>query len=72
MATRERGRPVGRGLTHSAIKERKRQSDRKRSREKIFIGDHFERWTRVKEELNFTFNYELAGYLLDRFVKTEV
>lgn len=27
---------------------------------RVYIGEHFERWTRVG---NFTFNYDLAGFL---------
>ncbi|XP_061190316.1 serine-rich adhesin for platelets-like [Saccostrea echinata] len=69
MATRKRGRPVGGGLTQSEIKERKRKSDRERNREKIFIGHHFQRWNRVKRELKFMYNHELAGYFLDRYEK---
>jgi hypothetical protein len=69
MAPKKRGRKEGwSGLTESARKAKRRQTDRERSREKIFIGEHFERWNRVKTELNLMFNHELAGLLLDRFV----
>lgn len=70
MATvRKRGRPAGTSsLTDSARKAKKRQADRERSKEKIFIGEHHERWNRVKAELDMKFNHEVAGYLLDRFV----
>nr|XP_034315406.1 LOW QUALITY PROTEIN: uncharacterized protein LOC105340464 [Crassostrea gigas] len=63
--TRKRGRPAT--LTDSARKRRKMQVDRDRSRERIFIGDHFERWNRVKADLNLRFNHEVAGFLLDRY-----
>lgn len=68
MASRKRGRPFGTQLTLSERKERKRKSERERSREKIYIGEHSERWNRLKDQLMFTFNFELAGFLLDRFV----
>lgn len=68
MASRKRGRPFGTQLTLSERKERKRKSERERSREKIYIGEHSERWNRLKDQLKFTFNFELAGFLLDRFV----
>lgn len=68
MASRKRGRPFGAQLTLSERKERKRKSERERSREKIFIGEHSERWNRLKDQLKFTFNFELARFLLDRFV----
>ncbi|XP_062587796.1 uncharacterized protein LOC134249458, partial [Saccostrea cucullata] len=66
MATvRKRGRPAS--LTDSTRKERKRQSDRERGKEKIFIGDQLERWNAVREELDMKFNHEVAGFLLDRY-----
>lgn len=52
----------------SERRERKKQLARKRYKEKIFIGPHIEKWNRVKEELNFSLNYELAGYLLKQSV----
>ncbi|XP_034333106.2 uncharacterized protein [Magallana gigas] len=51
----------------SERRERKKQLARKRYKEKIFIGPHIEKWNRVKEELNFSLNYELAGYLLKQY-----
>lgn len=71
MASRKRGRPFGAQLTLSERKERKRKSERERSREKIFIGEHSERWNRLKDQLKFTFNFELAGFLLDRYDQSQ-
>ena len=68
MASRKRGRPFGSQLTLSERKERKRKSERERSKEKIYIGEHFNRWNDMKEKLKLMFNYEMAGFLLDRFV----
>ena len=70
MATvKKRGRPAGTTkMTESAKKARRRQVDQERSREKIYMGNHFDRWNAVKGELNLMFHHEVAGYLLDRFV----
>jgi hypothetical protein len=68
MASRKRGRPFGSALSLSARKERKKMQDRERGRERVFIGDHVERWNRVKEELHLMYNHEVAGALLDRSV----
>lgn len=67
MASRKRGRPFGSDLTLSQRKAKRQAIDRGRSREKVYIGAHFQRWNRVKEEMNLV-NHELAGFLLDRFV----
>ncbi|XP_022339797.1 uncharacterized protein LOC111134747 [Crassostrea virginica] len=67
MASRKRGRPFGSQLTLSERKERKRKSERERSKEKIYIGEHFNRWNDMKEKLKFMFNYEMAGFLLDSY-----
>lgn len=74
MATvKKRGRPAGTTkMTESAKKARRRQVDQERSREKIYIGKHFERWNAVKDELDLSFHHEVAGYLLDRFVFTYI
>jgi hypothetical protein len=64
--TNKLGRPVGGVLLRSAIKKRKRQSDERRNTEKIYIREYMERWNREREAFNLTFNYEAAGYLLDK------
>lgn len=66
MASRNRGRPFGSDLTLPQQKAKRQAIDRER-REKVYIEAHFQRWNRVKEELNLV-NHELAGFLLDRFV----
>jgi hypothetical protein len=68
VTTRRRGRPPGGGLTRAEIREKKRLSDKKRNKEKVYIGEHYVRWCALREELKLTFNYEVAGILLDRFV----
>ena len=72
MATvKKRGRPAGTTkTTESAKKARRRQVDQER--DKIYKGNHFERWNAVKGELNLTFHHEVAGYLLDRFVLNHI
>jgi hypothetical protein len=66
-----RGRSVRGGLSRSVIEEQKRQSDKIRNTENIYIGEHMKRWNRVRESLNLTFNYEVAGFF-DRQVHVTV
>jgi hypothetical protein len=68
MASRKRGRPYGSRLSLSARKERKKMLDRERGRERVFIGDHIDRWNRLKVALHLEYNHEVAGVLLDRSV----
>lgn len=59
--------PDSKRVSQSERRERKRLLARKRYKEKIFIGPVIEKWNRVKKELNFSLNYELAGYLLKQY-----
>jgi hypothetical protein len=68
LRSRQRGRLVGGGFSRSAIKGRKRQSDKRRNDEKIYIREYMEQWNREREALNLKFDYEVARYLLDKTV----
>ncbi|NXK90503.1 ZN692 protein, partial [Formicarius rufipectus] len=47
-------------------RQRRRELDARRSRCRIRIGGHLERWCRLKEQLGFALHSQLAQFLLDR------
>ncbi|NWR81098.1 ZN692 protein, partial [Centropus unirufus] len=47
-------------------RQRRRELDARRSRCRIRIGGHLERWCHLKEQLGFTLHSQLAQFLLDR------
>ena len=59
---RKRGRP--RVLTDDDRKRKKRELQRFTSRTKVYLGDQYERWQRLKKERDET-NRGLAKVLLD-------
>ncbi|NWH67602.1 ZN692 protein, partial [Geococcyx californianus] len=48
-------------------RQRRRELDARRSKCRIRIGGHLERWCRLKEQLGFALHSQLAQFLLDRF-----
>lgn len=61
---RKRGRP--RVLTDADRKRKKRELQRFTSRTKVYLGDQYERWQRLKKERDET-NRGLAKVLLDNW-----
>lgn len=64
MESRKRGRPST--LTDLDRKRNKMLSDKDRRKKQVFIGDHIDRWQRVKEDIGFYKDHDVAGFLLDR------
>uniref|UniRef100_A0A8B9MKL1 Zinc finger protein 692 n=1 Tax=Accipiter nisus TaxID=211598 RepID=A0A8B9MKL1_9AVES len=48
---------------------KRRELDARRSKCRIRIGGHLERWCRLKEQLGFALHSQLAQFLLDRSVR---
>ncbi|NXH15000.1 ZN692 protein, partial [Bucco capensis] len=48
-------------------RQKRRELDARRSKCRIRIGDHLERWCRLKEQLGFALHSQLAQFLLDRY-----
>ncbi|XP_064900177.1 zinc finger protein 692 isoform X2 [Columba livia] len=48
-------------------RQRRRELDARRSRCRIRLGGHLERWCRLKDQLGFALHSQLAQFLLDRF-----
>ncbi|KAM6233284.1 zinc finger protein 692 [Porphyrio hochstetteri] len=48
-------------------RQKRRELDARRSKCRIRIGTHLERWCRLKEQLGFALHSQLAQFLLDRF-----
>ncbi|XP_033929430.1 zinc finger protein 692-like [Melopsittacus undulatus] len=48
-------------------RQRRRELDARRSKCRIRIGGHLERWCRLKEQLGFALHSQLAQFLLDRY-----
>ncbi|XP_064496580.1 zinc finger protein 692-like [Pseudopipra pipra] len=48
-------------------RQRRRELDARRSRCRIRIGGHLERWCRLKEQLGFALHSQLTQFLLDRY-----
>ncbi|NXW08230.1 ZN692 protein, partial [Fregetta grallaria] len=49
-------------------RQKRRELDARRSKCRIRIGGHLERWCRLKEQLGFALHSQLAQFLLDRSV----
>ncbi|NXS42845.1 ZN692 protein, partial [Balaeniceps rex] len=47
-------------------RQKRRELDARRSKCRIRIGGHLERWCRLKEQLGFALHSQLAQFLLDR------
>ncbi|XP_048728592.1 uncharacterized protein LOC125646390 [Ostrea edulis] len=58
---RKRGRP---SLTESARKKKRKESEKRRSQQRISIGHHLEEWNRLRVALGLQSNPQLAGVLL--------
>uniref|UniRef100_A0A8C5IFX4 ZN692 protein n=1 Tax=Junco hyemalis TaxID=40217 RepID=A0A8C5IFX4_JUNHY len=50
----------------SVRRQKRRELDARRSKCRIRIGGHLERWCRLKEQLGFALHSQLAQFLLDR------
>ncbi|NWZ59974.1 ZN692 protein, partial [Spizaetus tyrannus] len=50
-------------------RQKRRELDARRSKCRIRIGGHLERWCRLKEQLGFALHSQLAQFLLDRSVR---
>ncbi|NXV53181.1 ZN692 protein, partial [Uria aalge] len=48
-------------------RQKRRELDARRSKCRIRIGGHLERWCRLKEQLGFALHSQLAQFLLDRW-----
>ncbi|NWS48843.1 ZN692 protein, partial [Probosciger aterrimus] len=48
-------------------RQKRRELDARRSKCRIRIGGHLERWCRLKEQLGFALHSQLAQFLLDRY-----
>ncbi|XP_071276282.1 zinc finger protein 692 isoform X1 [Agelaius tricolor] len=63
--------PGGRGgrppAPESVRRQKRRELDARRSKCRIRIGGHLERWCRLKEQLGFALHSQLAQFLLDRY-----
>uniref|UniRef100_A0A8C4U8E6 ZN692 protein n=1 Tax=Falco tinnunculus TaxID=100819 RepID=A0A8C4U8E6_FALTI len=46
-------------------RQKRRELDARRSKCRIRIGGHLERWCRLKEQLGFALHSQLAQFLLD-------
>ncbi|KAI1229542.1 zinc finger protein 692, partial [Lamprotornis superbus] len=58
----------GRSQAPECVRRRKRRElDARRSKCRIRIGGHLERWCRLKEQLGFALHSQLAQFLLDRY-----
>ncbi|KAM6148991.1 zinc finger protein 692 isoform 2-T2 [Erethizon dorsatum] len=51
-------------------RERRRRLDARRSKCRIRLGGHMERWCRLKERLGFALHSQLAKFLLDRYLSS--
>ncbi|NWH41961.1 ZN692 protein, partial [Chloropsis hardwickii] len=49
-------------------RQKRRELDARRSKCRIRIGGHLERWCRLKEQLGFALHSQLAQFLLDRLL----
>ncbi|XP_049648800.1 zinc finger protein 692-like isoform X1 [Accipiter gentilis] len=59
---------LGRQRAPDCIRRQKRRElDARRSKCRIRIGGHLERWCRLKEQLGFALHSQLAQFLLDRY-----
>ena len=55
-------------LTDSARKKRKKETNARINKSRIYLGDQYDRWLSLKEELNVQTHAEVAKVLLDRIL----
>jgi hypothetical protein len=53
-------------LSNSARKRNKKAANAKLSKNRIYIGDEYDRWMEIKTALRLETNSEVAKILLDR------
>lgn len=53
-------------LTDSARKRNKKEANARLNKNKIYIGDQYDRWTELRTKLCLKTNIELAKMLLDK------
>ncbi|XP_072704019.1 zinc finger protein 692 isoform X1 [Ciconia boyciana] len=63
----EPGRPGRQRAPDCIRRQKRRELDARRSKCRIRIGGHLERWCRLKEQLGFALHSQLAQFLLDRY-----
>ncbi|XP_055648473.1 zinc finger protein 692-like isoform X1 [Falco peregrinus] len=63
----ELGRPGRQRVPDCIRRQKRRELDARRSKCRIRIGGHLERWCRLKEQLGFALHSQLAQFLLDRY-----
>ncbi|XP_042657976.1 zinc finger protein 692 isoform X2 [Tyto alba] len=63
----EPGRPGRQRAPDFIRRQKRRELDARRSKCRIRIGGHLERWCRLKEQLGFALHSQLAQFLLDRY-----
>ncbi|XP_065520944.1 zinc finger protein 692-like isoform X3 [Lathamus discolor] len=61
------GRPARQRAPDCIRRQKRRELDARRSKCRIRIGGHLERWCRLKEQLGFALHSQLAQFLLDRY-----
>ncbi|XP_061191157.1 forkhead box protein K2-like [Saccostrea echinata] len=44
---------------------RKLNADRQRSKQRVYIGEHFQTWNQLRKDLGFDYHHKLAGFLLE-------
>ena len=54
-------------LTDSARKKRKKETNARINKSRIYLGDQCDRWLSLEEELNVQTHAEVAKGLLDRY-----
>uniref|UniRef100_A0A674H9A6 Zinc finger protein 692 n=1 Tax=Taeniopygia guttata TaxID=59729 RepID=A0A674H9A6_TAEGU len=59
-------------LPELSRRQKRRELDARRSKCRIRIGGHLERWCRLKEQLGFALHSQLAQFLLDRSLKNSL
>uniref|UniRef100_A0A8B9G3H7 Zinc finger protein 692 n=1 Tax=Amazona collaria TaxID=241587 RepID=A0A8B9G3H7_9PSIT len=63
------GHPARQRAPDCVRRQKRRELDARRSKCRIRIGGHLERWCRLKEQLGFALHSQLAQFLLDRSVE---
>ncbi|XP_074875205.1 zinc finger protein 692 isoform X2 [Buteo buteo] len=63
----ESGHPGRQRAPDCIRRQKRRELDARRSKCRIRIGGHLERWCRLKEQLGFALHSQLAQFLLDRY-----
>ncbi|KAM4643523.1 zinc finger protein 692-like isoform 4-T4 [Amazona ochrocephala] len=61
------GHPARQRAPDCVRRQKRRELDARRSKCRIRIGGHLERWCRLKEQLGFALHSQLAQFLLDRY-----